>query len=162
MKLGRSRLPASAWLSWSTSYMLYDGFPISTFIPPFVMGCLWTRFPLRCVEPGIINIIRNMQVNMLHSFARYHTTNHIILLLAHLEYITLLGRTKKLNYNQGLSAEDRCSAEESEANKLFIYQAVHSSTKLCSDRLIICWCLEASLLFRFYYLFTYLCLRLQM
>lgn len=47
VKLGRSRLPASAWLSCSTSYMLYDGFPISTLIPPLVMGCLWTRFPLR-------------------------------------------------------------------------------------------------------------------
>lgn len=47
VKLGRSRLPASAWLSCSTSYMLYDGFPISTFMPPLVMGCLWTRFPLR-------------------------------------------------------------------------------------------------------------------
>lgn len=47
VKLGRSRLPASAWLSCSTSYMLYDGFPISTLMPPLVMGCLWTRFPLR-------------------------------------------------------------------------------------------------------------------
>lgn len=47
VKLGRSRLPASAWLSCSTSYMLYDGFPISTFMPPLVMGCLWTRLPLR-------------------------------------------------------------------------------------------------------------------
>lgn len=79
VKLGRSRLPASAWLSWSTSYMLYDGFPISTFIPPFVMGCLWTRFPLRCAEPGIINMIHNMQVN-LYSVTWLHKTNHITLL----------------------------------------------------------------------------------
>lgn len=60
VKFGRSRLPASAWLSWSTSYMLYDGFPISTFIPPLVMGCLCTRLPLSRAEHIIINATHNM------------------------------------------------------------------------------------------------------
>lgn len=57
VKLGWRKLPTSTWLSWSTSYMLYDGFPISTFRPPFAMGCLCTRLPL---WRDIVYIIRNL------------------------------------------------------------------------------------------------------
>lgn len=154
VKLGRSRLPASAWLSWSTSYMLYDGFPISTFIPPFVMGCLWTRFPLRCVP--------SLTWHATHCTATRGFTQQITQhYLPHLECVTMLGRHKSW-IPVATSAKIRCSAEHFETIKLkkIVYFISSKLWVLGFSSHVAAWFLF--LKFVFHYLFTYLCLRLQM
>lgn len=160
VKLGRSRLPASAWLSWSTSYMLYDGLPISTFIPPLVMGCLWTRFPLRCVEPAIIHMTQHAPPLHMASHNKSHNTSRHTR-----EYITSLCRPRirilMADWVQRWAVLlSTLKTIRTRGNRFvsFTFKTPSASSIVCcgaQDPLY-------NLFLFFFHLFTYLCLRLQM